>query len=374
MTSISPTQSGDWVMPATHPVPRVLMVGPALEVRGGISAVERVLMMSVPPEASIMHVASMVEGTKWRKLLKFLRTFVELSWRVRRGDVVHIHFASGASSRRKTMIARLALARGARVILHAHGGGYREYWRSMNSLERAFTLKTLQRVQRLVVLGEQWQSFFASIGVTPQRIVALPNPVVLPRHIPQRVVGREVRLLFLGLIDRRKGAFDLVDAIARIAPSMRTRLRAVIAGNGATDELRLHAAKLGVADLVDVREWVDAQERDRLLAASDMFVLPSYAEGLPMSVLEAMAWGLPTICTPVGSVHEFVKDGVNGLLVQPGQVDALTQAIERLAADQELRSRLGRVARATVEPLDASLYVKKMCSLYRSVAAATPAP
>ena len=75
------------------------MVGPGLEVRGGISAVERVLMMSVPPEASIVHVASMVEGAKWRKLLKFLHTLVEVSWRVQRGDVVHIHFASGASSR-----------------------------------------------------------------------------------------------------------------------------------------------------------------------------------------------------------------------------------------------------------------------------------
>lgn len=359
---------------ARWPVPRVFMVGPALEVRGGISAVERVLMMSVPPEASIVHVASMVEGAKWRKLLKFMRTLVELSWRVRRGDVVHIHFASGASSRRKTMIARLALARGARVILHAHGGGYRDYWQSMSGAERAFTLKTLQRVQRLIVLGEEWQSFFVSIGVPPQGIVALPNPVILPRHVPQRAVGREVRMLFLGLIDRRKGAFDLLEAIARLAPPTRARLRAVIAGNGATDELRLQAARLGVADLVDIRDWVDAQERDRLLAASDMFVLPSYAEGLPMSILEAMAWGLPTICTPVGSVHEYVKDGVNGLLVQPGQIDALARAIEQLAADRELRSRLGRVARATVEPLDAEQYVKKMCSLYRSVAAANSPP
>jgi glycosyltransferase involved in cell wall biosynthesis len=345
----------------------VVMVGPGLGVRGGVSAVERAVIESAPESVSIRHVATMVEGPKWLKLVQFVRALFSIALRLRRHDVVHIHFASGASSRRKMLIARFALARGARVILHAHGGAYREFWASISPLERAFTLKTLRRAHRLVVLGERWREFYASLGVPPQNIVTLPNPVSLPTRVPERAAQDRVRFVYLGMIDRRKGAFDLLEALARLSPAVAERVRVVIAGNGAVDELRAFAVRLGIAERVEILEWVRAQERDRLLEISDAFVLPSYAEGLPMSLLEAMAWGLAPICTPVGSVPEYIKDGVNGLVVEPGNIDDLAAAIEKVVSDPALRVRLGQVARSTVEPLDAKLYTKRICALYRAI-------
>jgi glycosyltransferase involved in cell wall biosynthesis len=345
----------------------VVMVGPALGVRGGVSAVERALIESAPESVPIRHVATMVEGPKWLKLVQFVRALFSITLRLRRHDLVHIHFASGASSRRKMLIARFALARGARVILHAHGGAYQQFWASISQFERVFTLKTLCRAHRLVVLGERWREFFASLGVPRENIVTLPNPVSLPKRLPDRTAHRSIRFVYLGMIDRRKGAFDLLEALARLSPAVRERVHLVIAGNGAVDELRLLAIRLGIAENVDVRDWIHAQERDRLLASSDAFVLPSYAEGLPMSLLEAMAWGLAPICTPVGSVPEYIKDGINGLLIEPGKIDELAAAIEKIALDPALRVHLGRVARSTVEPLDAEVYTKKVCALYRAI-------
>ncbi len=109
-------------------------------------------------------------------------------------DVVHIHFASGASNIRKIILARIALARGASVIMHAHGGGYQKHWASMSPTARSITLNTLQSVQRLVVLGEGWKTFFESIGVPKHRIVVMPNPVALPDKVPARPLGGKVRL------------------------------------------------------------------------------------------------------------------------------------------------------------------------------------
>ncbi len=106
---------------------RVLMLGPDLQVRGGVAAVESALIGALPPEVAVTQVPTMVEGSKWRKLLTFARALMSTLAQLRQQpDVVHIHFASRASSVRKMWLARLALARGARLIMHAHGGGYRD--------------------------------------------------------------------------------------------------------------------------------------------------------------------------------------------------------------------------------------------------------
>jgi len=347
----------------------VLMLGPALNVRGGVSGVERLLLNALPENVHATHIATMVEGGKWTKAVTFAQSVAKLSMQLsRHPDVVHIHFASGASNVRKIILARVALARGASVIMHAHGGGYQKHWASMSPAARSITLNTLQRVQKLVVLGERWRAFFESIGVPRHRIVVLPNPVVLPTIVPARALNGKVRFVYFGMITRRKGVFELIEALARLSPECRSRVEFVLAGNGEVHELREQANKLGVQDIADIRDWVDAAERDRLLAAASAFVLPSHTEGLPMSLLEAMAWGLPPICTHVGSIPEYVVNGANGLVIAPGDVAQLAAAIENLVTQDEARVQMGRLARATVEPLCVKQYSDRMCAVYRSVA------
>ena len=347
----------------------VVMVGPGLDVRGGVSGVERLLLNALPKEVRAIHIATMVDGGKLTKALTFLQSLARLTLHLRRHpDVVHIHFASGASNIRKIILARLALALGASVIMHAHGGGYQKHWAKMSETARSITLGTLLRVNRLVVLGEGWRNFFESIGVPRHRIVVLPNPVVLPAAVPQRPDDGKVRFVYLGLLSERKGVFDLLQAVARLSPQVRERVQFVLAGNGDIQQVREQAATLGVQDFVEIRDWVDPVERDRLLAAANAFVLPSHTEGLPMSLLEAMAWGLPPICTPVGSIPEYVVNGANGLLVPPADVSQLTEAIERLVSQDADRIQMGRLARATVEPLCVQQYSDRMCAVYRSLA------
>ena len=347
----------------------ILMLGPALNVRGGVSGVERILLEALPDEVHATHIATMVDGGKWAKTVTFAQALARFTMELRQlPDVVHIHFASGASNVRKIILARIALARGASVIMHAHGAAYRQHWARMSPAARAITRDTLMRVQRLVVLGERWKTFFVSIGVPQHRIVVLPNPVVLPESVPERPAGGKVRFVFFGLISARKGPFELVEAVARLTPECRARVEFMLAGNGETERLRARVKELGLQDVVEIREWVEPAERDRLLAAAHAFVLPSHAEGLPMSMLEAMAWGLAPICTPVGSIPEHVVDGANGLLVTPGDVAQLSAAIERLVANDAERMQMGRLARATVEPLCVKEYSNRMCALYRSLA------
>ena len=348
---------------------RVLMLGPGLQVRGGVAAVENTLIASLPPEIEVTQLPTMVEGSKWRKLATFaaaiVRTIAQLR---RRPDVVHIHFASRASTVRKMLLARMALASGSRLIMHHHGGGYRDYWAGLSAPARAATLQILCRAHCLIVLGESWREFFVSVGVPRERIVVLPNPVVLPAIVPQRLGRSHVLLVYLGLFHRAKGVFDLIDALSRLPPEVLGRTRLVLAGNGDLAAVRDLAARRGLARFVEVREWLGPAERDRLLASADAFVLPSYVEGLPMAMLESMAWGLPIISTTVGSIPEHVREGVQGLLVQPGDVSELAGAIERIVMDDALRARMGELARRAVEPLNVELYARKVVAIYDSVA------
>jgi glycosyltransferase involved in cell wall biosynthesis len=351
----------------------VVMVGPGLNVRGGVSGVERLLLSALPEDVHATHIATMVEGSKMTKSVTFAKSLGQLAWQLRkRPDVVHIHFASGASNVRKIIMARLAMMFGANVIMHAHGGYYRQHWREMSPAARTVTLGTLLRAKRLVVLGEGWREFFESIGIPKHRIVVMPNPVVLPESVPERPDDGTVRFVYFGLITPRKGVFDLVEAVARLSPECRARVHFTLAGNGEVAQLRQRATNLGVQDVVKIREWVDPIERDRLLAEANAFVLPSHTEGLPMSLLEAMAWALPPICTPVGSIPEYVINDANGLLVPPSDVPQLVQAIEKLVAQDEQRKYMGRLARATVEPLCVKQYSNRMCAVYRSVANNNP--
>lgn len=349
---------------------RVLMLGPALEVRGGVASVERLLIAHLPLPVQVQHIATMVEGGAVRKALTFLRAALSL-WRGlgQSVDLVHIHFASRASNRRKMLLARLAMLRGAKVVLHAHGGGYARHWQTMGGIERAFTRSTLQRAARVVVLGDDWREFFASLGVPAHHITVAPNPVVLPDTVPERPTPERVQWLYLGMITARKGVFELLQAAAQLPVSVRSRVRLVFAGNGEVQRLRDQAAQLGLNDVVEIHDWVNEQQRDRLLADSHGFILPSHTEGLPMALLEAMAWGLPVICTPVGSIPEHVSDGVNGLLVSPGDVPALTGALATLTQDDERRLGMGRLARASVEPLCARSYGERFMALYRTLRA-----
>ncbi len=347
---------------------RVLMLGPGLNVKGGVAAVERVILESMPANISTTHVATMVDGSKFRKLATYAKAILSADAILRTGvDIVHIHFASRASSMRKELLARLAFARKAKVVMHAHGAEYRVYWTELTSSQRRKTLSVLTRVNALVVLGNTWRDFFLSIGVPADKVVVLPNPVVLPSAVPERKESGIVSFAYLGIIDKRKGAFDLVEAVQRLPDHVRARVRVTVAGNGEGPRLRSIVRERALGGIINVLDWVTSTERDEILARSDAFVLPSRNEGLPMALLEAMAWGLAPICTPVGSIPEIVYDGANGILVTPGDTAGLAAAIQRMTEDDTERRRMGSLARQAVEPLSVGSYVYKLSRLYQSI-------
>jgi glycosyltransferase involved in cell wall biosynthesis len=282
--------------------------------------------------------------------------------------VAHLHFTSRGSNIRKMTLARLCKMFKRRVVMHGHGGEFHLFVSRLSPAYRAWTLKTLRNAECVICLSESWREFYLTLGIEAQRLVALPNPVRVPEVVPNRSGVDSVQFLYLGLMAQSKGVYEMLEAFAKLPESLRAKAKLVMAGNGELDEVRKNAVRLGIEGSLTVYDWVGPNERDRLLEESDVYLLPSYVEGLPMGMLEAMSYAMPVITTPVGGIPEYVHDGVTGLLVDPGDVDALSGAMRRMAESESDRLRIGAAGREVVKPLDAKEYCRKLERIYMSVA------
>lgn len=299
-----------------------------------------------------------------------------------RGDLVHIHMAEHGSVLRKGILVLLAAFFRVPVVLHLHGGRFPEQVRNAGPLTRWAIRRMVALCSEVVVLGDFWRRFMIEeFGPDARRVTVLHNAVPGPAAIPLRPGDRPVRILFLGRLIKLKGVHVLLEALA--AASCRSRAwELVIAGDGDLDTYRRQAEALGLADRVSFTGWLDQDGCRRQLLQADVLVQPSMFEGLPMAVLEAMAHGLTIIATPVGSVADAVEHEVTGLLVPPGEVQPLTDALVRVLDDAELRRQLGLGARRKFEAcFDIAVYRERIIELYRRNArrwrgapAAEPAP
>lgn len=326
----------------------IVMVGTDPLTHGGISSVLATWRSGGLFERwPIAYVVTHREGRRREKLAtaaRALLAFATLAGRHGRG-VLHVHAASRWSFWRKTAYMAAALLAGWPVIFHLHGGGFARFVNDeCGPLARRVVRFFLDRATVIVVVSERWAAWMRRITVNP-RVVCLPNPVAIP---PATGAPREPGLVaFTGRCSEGKGVFDLLDALAEIAPS-RPALRLECAGDGDLGRVVERAAGLGIDARVRLRGWIGARERDELLARASIFVLPSHAEALPVSLLEAMAAGCAVIATRVGGIPDLVEHGVNGLLVPPRDPGALALALRTVLDDPELAARLGRGARATV--------------------------
>ncbi len=349
----------------------VLMLGEHLDRPGGVVTVQKLILDHTPDEVRIAHLPTLIDGSGLAKLTVFATTVLRMTARLLtdRVDLLHIHVSTGGSVYRQTLTALIALAFGQNVIMHCHSGKFPSFFSRQPRPIKAAVAAVFRRCHRLIVVSHNWEAFYAeTLGIAQQRIVVMQNPVALPAHPGTRSVTLPVRMLFLGQVNEAKGVFDLIRATAIAAEKMRDYFHVTIAGHGDLTPAKALVEQLGIAANVSFPGWVGPEQRDAYLAEADVFLLPSYFEGLPMSLLEAMSWGLPSITTSVGGIPDVLDDNVEGLLIKPGDIDALATAILEMIDKPALRQRLGKAARQRIEPLDVKPYIANLGLIYRNTA------
>jgi len=337
--------------------PRVLMLGPLPPLMGGMVTVTDNLRRSALSERCRLMVMNNGKTTpQGRSLVAGIKAQADLLWNVvrcvprRRVQIVHIHTIQFFGFWRDCVHMAAAKLLGSHVVLHMHGASFDQWAESMGPVRRRLLRLVLEMASGVIVLSHQWQEKLRPYA-PGARWHVVPNGVRLP-DLVGGLSRPEPSFLFLGDWTKRKGVRDLVSAAAL---AMRKRFTGMVdlAGfekeRGQREALDRHVAELGCQARVRVLGALSGKAKEEALAGADCLVLPSYAEGLPMAVLEAMAYGLPVIATRVGAIPEAVTDGQEGFLIEPGDVEALADRLLQLAEDVSLRRRMGQAARRRAE-------------------------
>jgi glycosyltransferase involved in cell wall biosynthesis len=371
-------KSADAYSNSAHPV-RVLVVGPAPAAatsRGGMATVTTLMAAHPDARIRITVVPTYVDASLWQRLSVGVGGMVRASWLLLCGhaDVLHVHLAHGGSVVRKAV--PLCAARLARVpaVVHGHSYDFGGWFDRLPPLGQRAVRRALI-ADHWVVLGERHvEEYMSRMPRTKGRISVLHNAVRIPEAaVTQRGVQR-IHAVALGRLGVRKGSYDIISAVGALDEDVRCRLRVTLAGDGEVDEVRATVAAAGLSNTIHVAGWLDSTARDELLSAAHVFVLPSQDEGLPMALLEAMAYGLAPVTTDVGSIGEAVSDGVSGILVQPASPSQLAQALTTLVADESLRARLGTAARGRATDFGLERWYRRLAQLWTDMARTRPAP
>lgn len=361
----------------SEPLPRktpVLMVGMHLtKTRGGISTLTRdILHSSLTGEYDFIYVASQAEDYgRIRKAVLAVTSFLRFTILciAKRPALVYVHIGSNASLYRESAFIVLARLLGKSVLSHFHAGDVDDYYPQQPELGKSFIRRAIGMSETVIAVSQASASQLRNI-VPTANIAVIPNAVDMTSFVPRPEIAiaesSPVRLLFVGATGKLKGEHDLIEAIA-LARKSEPNFKSSLIGFGA-EGLRAKCALLGIAEVIEYLGPVSVDERISFFQNADIFVLPTYAEAMPVSVIEAMASGLAIITTPVGGIPELIEDGVDGFLVEPGDVKALAERIVYLVRNPEVRRKTGRNANRKFKGLmKFSNYIDKLRNQMKKV-------
>lgn len=343
---------------------RVLVVATSRKTRGGITSVIKAHETGEQWKRFHCHwVQTHRDGPALRKVLYFITGMADFLIRLPFYDIVHIHTADYGTEKRKRIFARISKLFGKKLIVHLHSSGP-EY--SIGGRYRDLYKYSFTHADKVILLSNTWkQEAIKAFHLSENKMEVLYNPC--PSVRPSAPEEREKYILFAGTLTHRKGYDDLIKAFAAIAckhPDWCLKL----AGNGEVELGKALARELGIDNQVDFLGWINGEEKDRAFRRASIYCLPSYSEGFPMGVLDAWAYHLPVVTTPVGGIPDVAVDGENILLFTPGDIECLSNKLEYLICTPSLydKIQMASAAFATIK-FDVKTISSQLDKVYRSI-------
>ena len=339
------------------------------KVKGGIAAVISGYRGSVlEQDYKIVYVESYQDGSKWDKLKKAIKGYIHFAkvLVVDKPDLVHIHSYFGPSFYRKMPYIYMAKWSKLSIINHIHGSEFDKLYTNAGEKKKRLVEKVWAKCDRFIVLSEAWKEKFSCV-IPKEKMTVVENYSKLQPVMDKSKCNNQV--LFLGAINSMKGCLDMVDVIYDLK-KLCPQIKMVIAGDGEIDDVKVKAKEKGVLENLIFPGWVRNEEKDELLKNSDIFFLPSYTEGMPMSILDAMGYGLPIVSTNVGGIPRLVQEGMNGKLYAPRDAAGMAKGLWELLKNTQQRVEYGKKSRAIVEEsYSLEKHLEKIEQIYESILA-----
>lgn len=350
---------------------RVLEIGPSpSRSKGGMAAVIKGIQedKSINAEFDIDIHESYIDGHIIIRLLFSIYAYIKFLCIYKKFDVFHIHVASYGSTFRKGYYVRLLKKKKKKVILHIHGGEYLVFLEGLSERKKKIVYDIWNKSDIIIVLSDEWKKKFDKLFLN-ENIVVIENGINI-EEFDQAICDIEKyrkNFLMLGRLGKSKGAYDIIEAVKQVKSCL-ADLKIYMAGDGEIEQVRKEVKNAQLEDQIEVLGWVDFEKKIDVMKRISTILLPSYNEGLPMTILEGMAAGKVIISTKVGGIPEIVTSFENGILIEPGDINALASAMVKVAEDCWFDKKCSENnIRKMKQKYNRKIMHKKIAEVFRSV-------
>jgi len=335
--------------------PKILIVGSHPPPYGGIAVlVKETLNSRLKDKYDLIHcrtgsrdITVAQEETYIQSIIRLIYDYLSLIYLLVKHSprVVNLYSPAFLGFWSKSILAIVSKLFGKKTVIHIHSAKFDSWYNNASQTKKWLIRFLLNRVDIIVIEGEIWKTFFKQI-VPESKLVIIPNCVHLSNFKKTKKSKREnkISVLFPGSLCERKGVFDILKAVSLVVKEEKN-IKFIFGGRSSNEE------EIKILEIIKsqhlenytafIGEYTD-KNKSEIYGSADIFILPSYAEGLPISMLDAMALGLPIISTRVGAIPEVIDDRVNGFLIEPGDYKALAKRILILTTDRNLREKMGK--------------------------------
>lgn len=349
---------------------KILFVGEDIyRSKGGIVTVMKQILSHDYLTHKVQFIPVFVSGDGFgtiEKIVAWMKAIIKYILFLPSADIVHLHHASDLNFFLTSYLAKIARLFNKRVLLHNHAADFKEFYQSTGIKKRKRIIKTFQKSDAIIVLSKSWYNWYSNLCPKANWIL-FPNAIKVERLNKEKKSTDQLTFLYLGRVEERKGIFDILEVLPAISKELHN-FKLIIAGNGKIDRVKKLSKEKKIERNIEILGYVNEKQRTKILKNSDIFILPSYNEGLPMSLLEAMAYGVAPIVSKAGGIPDVIESGKNGMLINAGNLDELRGAILSLALNKEYRKYLAQNAYLTVlNSYNIDNYCKNLFSLYRDL-------
>lgn len=352
----------------------VLMIGvDKTSVGGMLTVVENYLNNEqFCKKTNLKYIATVIRAGKWKKIKTLISKIPEIWTTIRRDkiEIVHVHMAERGSVFREGFVIWLAKLNGCKTVIHMHGATIEEWYNHRNFFVKGIVKKIFCMADMMIVLGRNWLPFMLSVmgEENKEKIVVLHNAVRVPDVNKYNSKAKDI--LFYGMLIQRKGIDDLLTAFNNIIPQIPNNICLVLYGDDhdSPEKIQDKIKRFGLEGRAIYKGWLTKDNMEEVFNNTIVNVLPSYNEGLPMTILESMGYGIPNISTNIAAIPEAISDGINGSLIEPGNIELLSAHMREYIFNIEMKKARSCAAYNTAK-MEFSLekHMEKLLGLYKNL-------
>ena len=346
---------------------KVLMIGAGRDVRGGVSSVVNSYYdAGLDKLCELTYLPTMEDGSKLKKLFVAARARIRFEKLIKDADILHVHMSADNSFYRKAVFIRKAYREKKKIIIHMHGSTFDIFYKERCNEKQKKEVRDIFAVaDKVIALSEDWKGFLVKYICEEDKIQVIYNAVKIPDPYEKDYSNK--KMLFLGRLGQRKGTYDLIEVLPAIFQKF-PDAHMYFGGDGEREQAEALCRKKGIADHVTFLGWVRDAEKEKYLKECSVYVLPTYHEGMPMSILEAMAYGMAVVSTYVGGIPHLITDGENGLLCEAGDKESLKRLLYEILFNKKKCIQFGRNSIKKIrENFNINKNLDRIMSIYEQV-------